>query len=155
MKKIMIVGVFVFAIALTANVAFAECNGGCQQSCPCPDQSNTAFGVKNIVSSSAYNGGNSISGGFVGGGTITTGGAISSATGINAVNSNVKIGSSWGSKAQTNNAKKVTNQVTSAAGNGGNSISGFVVGGGTITTGGAISRAKGINLVNTNVKISR
>jgi hypothetical protein len=140
MKKILIVAVFVFAIALTANVAFAGV------------QTNNAFMVSNSVSSGASNGGNLVTGMF-GGGTIITGGAISHASGINAVNTNVNSGFSWGPQVQGNNAMLVSNGVASGAENGGNVVAG-VIGGGTVWTGGAISGARGVNLVNSNVNMS-
>lgn len=154
MKKLLIVGVFVFAFALTANVAFA-CPGGCGQPiCPCPDQSNTAWNVTNNVSSSANTGGNEIEKGTFNGATsIYTGGAGATTYGINAVNSNLKSGWSWKST-QSNNAIVVKNSVSADANTGANEIGKGTFNGGTsIYTNGAGSTTKGINLVNTNVKI--
>ena len=154
MKKLIVAGVVVFAFALTMNVAFAgRCGGPRQPACPCPDQSNEAEDIYNGVSSNAVSGGNVISGGYVGGGMIFTGASISKAKGINAVNSNVKTGSSFGSSAQKNEAEDIDNEVVSGAGSGQNEISGFVVKGGFIKSGVSVSKAKGINLVNTNVKL--
>jgi len=157
MKKILIVGVFVFAIALTANVAFATtCPGGqCggPQICPCPDQSNTAHDITLSVSSGAYTGGNSITMAGVNGTGIWTGNAVSSARGVNAVNSNLAVGSSRGDNAQVNKANDITAGVSSAADTGLNGISKAHTSGAGIITGNSTSRVSGINLVNTNVRI--
>lgn len=153
MKKILIVGIFVFAFALTMNVAFAgTCYNSQHQVCPCPDQSNTAIGVTNGISSQAISGGNTISGAFAGG-SIYTGASISGAAGINAINSNLKTGMSMGTSSQTNTAMFSENGITSGSQSGVNGISGTLVGGGTVVSGASISGAKGINLVNTNIKI--
>lgn len=154
MKKLIFVGVLVFAFALTMNVAFAGCCGGYMQQCSCPDQSNTAVGVKNTVSSQAVSGGNEISKSFVGGTIISTGTSTSSTLGANAVNSNVKTGFSFGPSAQTNTALMVENGVLSGAQSGGNVVKKSVVFGTTgIYTGASTSKTAGINLVNTNVKL--
>lgn len=156
MKKLIIVGVFVFAFALTMNVAFAECIGCGQQQCPCPDQSNTAINVNNGVSSSAYTGNNTIYQAGISGNGINTGNATSSARGISAVNSNVALGDTGrGDYTQTNKAYKVDNGTASLADTGLNSIyQAHVSGAGTaISTGNSTSRVSGISLVNTNVKI--
>ncbi|HRZ95140.1 MAG TPA: hypothetical protein P5262_01085 [Candidatus Moranbacteria bacterium] len=154
MKKILFVGVMIFAFALTMNVAFACQCMPYQQQCACPDQSNTAIGVKNTVSSQAFSGANTISGGFVGSAAIVTGTSVSKTIGANAVNSNVKTGWSFGPSAQTNKAFGVENGVLSGAQSGGNEVSGFVVGGGTVWTGKSVAKTAGVNLVNTNVKLS-
>jgi hypothetical protein len=154
MKKLMIVA-FVFAIALTASVAFAgdRCFDRHHNPCPCPDQSNSAVGVSNGISSQAISGGSSISGGYVGGGTIVSGASVSKVIGLNAINSNVKTGMSYGSSAQTNSAMFSDNVISSGSQSGVSTISGGYVGGGTIVAGASISKVKGINLINTNVKI--
>ena len=156
MKKFMIVAVVVFAFALTMSVAFAgstRCGGYRQPVCPCPDQSNVADDVYNTVSSAAYSGENNISQNNSGGSAaITAGSARSAAYGVNAINTNVKLGSSVGR--QTNDAEDSANLVGSVADAGVNAISQSNSGAGaTIYTNGTSSRAKGVNLVNTNVKV--
>ncbi len=148
MKKLIIAGVFVFAFALTANAVFA-CRGPV---CPCPDQSNDADDITLSVSSEASTGYNSISKAGINGTGIRTGDAVSSARGINAVNSNM-AGSSRGDNAQVNEADDVTAGVSSLADTGVNDISKAHTSGSGIITGNSTSRVKGINLVNTNVKI--
>lgn len=146
MKKLMIVGVVVFALALTINVAFAEtscCGGPMPGTCGCPSQTNTAIGVNNNVSSSA-NTGYVISGKSLFGGVVVTGNASATTMGLNAVNSNVGVGSST---KQTNGAFGVNNSVSSSAN------SGYVMGGGFTKTGSATAGTIGINLVNTNISI--
>lgn len=155
MKKILFAGIFVFAFALTMNVAFAGCPGpGCgQPQCPCPDQSNTAIGVTNTTSAQAVSGMSKITGAFVGSGTIISGPSIAKVTGVNAVNSNVKIGGfSMMPQPQTNSAMMVENGTGALATSGGGEISGMVVGGGYINSGISVSKVKGFNLVNTNIK---
>jgi hypothetical protein len=156
MKKLIFVAVMIFAFMFTMNVTFAACCGGpVQQSCACPDQSNTAIGVNNGITSNAISGGSEISGGLVGNATIISGASVSGAAGVNAINSNVKVGTSWYSQPQTNTAMFSSNGITSGAQSGGSKISGVVVGGGTIVSAGSLSGAKGINLINTNVKVGR
>ncbi len=147
MKKLMIVAVFVFAFALTANVAFANCGMCGYNPCPCPDQSNTAIGVSNNVGASANTGANTTGWSFWKSGTIVTGDAGASASGLNAINSNYASG--WGSKTQTNKAYGVSNNVGADANTGANSA----MGGGYVQTGNAGATAQGVNLVNTNIKI--
>lgn len=155
MKKLMIVAVLLFAFALTVAPALAyDGCGQCGSSmfrnrCACPDQSNTATGVTNNISSKASVGDNTVMGGFFGGGAIFTDSAISQTEGVNAINSNLKTGFSMGSQSQTNTAKFVTNNISSEASVGGNTV----IGSGMVMTGGASSATRGINLVNTNLKI--
>lgn len=152
MKKLLMI-VAVFAFALTVNIAFAheEDNGKCTS---CPNQSNDAEDVYNTVSSGAYSGGNYVEKAGVSGSVyISTGSARSSAYGINAINTNVRLGSSEG--AQTNDAEDSGNLVGSTAGTGENGVFQAHTGGSvTIYSGNTSSRARGINLVNSNVQIS-
>ncbi|MFA6383460.1 MAG: hypothetical protein WCX17_03480 [Parcubacteria group bacterium] len=143
MKKLITAAVFVFAFALAVTPALAGTTC-CKkpQKCPCPDQSNTAVGVSNTVTAGA-NTGNNMSMGFFSG--VATGPAFSTASGVNAINTNVKTG--WSTGSQQNGAYGVSNTVASAANTGYNASSGMVI------TGGAAAGAQGVNLVNTNVKI--
>jgi len=137
MKKLVTIMVVVFAFAMTMNVAFAY-------------QSNSAFGVNNGISATAVSGGNSISGLYVGSGTIVAGTSVAKAKGISAVNTNVKVG--YGMESQANNAFGVGNGIEAAGASGDNEITGAIVNGGTIRTDTSVAKAKGITLLNTNVK---
>ncbi len=150
MKKFMVLGAVVFAFALTTSVAFAFCGMCGFNPCPCPEQSNSAYNVTNEVSAVSTTGINSNAYVF-GSAGITTGGAGSAVMGINAINSNLKTGMSFGPSAQTNKAINVANTVAAGSYTGQNTNT--YTGCATINTGGALSAAKGINLVNTNVKI--
>lgn len=151
MKKILFVGVMIFAFALTMNVAFACQCMPYQQRCACPDQSNSAYNVSNQVTSASSTGLNSNAYVF-GPAGINTGAATSATYGANAVNSNVKTGWSFGPSAQTNRAANVANVVSSGSYTGQNTNA--YTGSASIRTGAAGSTTVGINLVNTNVKLS-
>lgn len=138
MKKLLIVGVLVFAFALAVTPALAA---------------NYNFSMTNsYTSSKASTGGNEIERNFGGFNTIATGDAISSAKSINVANTNVSGGWSFGSSSNYNTA--FTNSTTkSSAKTGGNEIESNFGGVNGIYTGGALSGATSINLVNSNVKL--
>lgn len=149
----MIAAVLVFALALTLNVAFAReqrCYNQQHQQCPCPDQSNDANDIVNEFSAVSSTGNNDVAFAF-GSAGIYTGDAYASVLGANAVNSNLKTGFSFGSSAQTNKAVFVKNSTTAASNTGYNTVK--FTGAATVATGAAVSTVKGINLVNTNVKL--
>jgi len=140
-KKMIIAAVFVFALALTASVAFATY------------QSNTSVGSYNGVSSVATTGGVSINkAGVCGSVYVTSGNANSSAAGVAAMNTNVAVHS--GKTAQTNNSYQDMNEVGSGAGTGGVDINKAHVGGVvSVTSGNAGSSVRGVSVMNTNVSV--
>lgn len=148
MKKILILGTFAFVFALTASVASANWGGFSS------GQSNTAIGVSNSVASVADTGNNTIQKNcLMGTALITTGNATSSASGFNAINGNFAKNLTYGS--QSNYAKSSGNEVFSQATTGTNMIEKMKIssGGAEIRTGAALTRARGINLINTSIKL--
>jgi hypothetical protein len=144
MKKLMIVAVLVFAFAITMNVALATGHNG---------QTNTAIGVSNSVTAISDTGYNNIGQVCVSGSaSISTGDAMSEAAGINAINTSFAMKKVYGG--QTNNAMGAENSVGAQATTGTNGITMARIGGGTsISTGKSVSKVKGINLINTSIKI--
>ena len=128
MKKIVIVSIFAFALAVTP--AFAAMTF------------NNAF-LMNNTTSGANTGANSTSGFFFAG--SSTGNAYSAAGTINAVNNNV----GGGGFSFTKNNAFVSNQTTSSANTGSNKTFGATA---VSSTGNAYSKAGTVNLVNTNIK---
>ncbi len=148
MKKILILGAFAFVFALTASVASASWGGFSS------GQENTAIGVSNSVASVADTGNNTIEKACItASAKITTGNATSSASGFNAINSNFAKNLTYGS--QSNFVKSSGNEVFSQATTGNNMIEKMRIssGGAEIRTGDALSRVRGINLINTSVKL--
>jgi hypothetical protein len=176
MKKLMIVAI-VFAIALSASYASAGnvCYDNNHKQCPCPDQSNSAYGVSATIGSMANSGGNEITvSGAKSNNSITTGNADSKVDGTIYVNSNSKSGM-WTMGSQTNSAKDLELAISAYADTGTNVItvkdknknkpsyskSGMF---GThhmtvsestnsIKTGNSTSKTNGVIMVNSNVKI--
>jgi len=146
MKKLMIIAVLVFAFAITLNVALAF--GGYTSG-----QTNVAIGVSNDVTAISDSGNNEIEKICINGdASIDTGNANASATGINAINTSFAMNKVYGG--QKNIAKEAMNSVGAQSTTGNNEIEkGKIGGSASITTGMTISKAKGINLINTSIKI--
>ena len=134
----------VFAFVMTANLAFAG-TGNMQM--------NSVQNSDNGVSSMATTGDNYINQAFSGGGAyVRTGSAVSYTAGVAAMNTNVAVN---GGAMQVGTVKGSTNYVQSGAGTGMNQINQNMVlrGGSMVNTGAAVSGAKGISLMNTNVSV--
>lgn len=162
MKKIMIVTAFVFAFALTMNVAFAE---GCQQcrpereSCLCPTTTvtNMNYGTAETnATSNSYSGSNSISKVW-GGATMTTGATSATVLGTSQANYNtIDVTTTPLGKLTVFNANMghATTNATANAGTGSNTIG--CAGASSLGTGTAASYVEATSVVNTNmVKINR
>lgn len=173
MKKLLIVSVFVFAFALTANVAFAH-DGCCfpiyQSCCPKVDINASNYAsITNNISSNSNTGYNTILG--KGASLISTGAAWSSSTAYNNANVNqiTVYKPLQGTVSITaNNGAGVTNTVTAYSNTGYNNITSCdcqthkPCGGGgcsdpcpcptsTIWTGGSTSGSYATTLLNSNV----
>jgi hypothetical protein len=127
MKKIAIIGVFVFAIALTANVAFAY-DGCCfpvRKAC-CPEVNvnvNNCANVQNIIDSKASTGWNKILGGN-GSASIITGAASATSFATTTANQNwIDVAGILGKINVTiGNRASVLNTIDAKAKTGGNFI---------------------------------
>lgn len=154
MKKLIIMGVFVFAFALTANVAFANC--GCGFSWCCPEtvvnNSNSAE-VWNSVKTISNTGDNEIEGMWLGASAISTGAAVSAAEVQSQVGFNqTEIATpTVRTYVNNNNSVGLMSSVKTIAKTGDNEIEGGVVGINYVGTGTATSAASVINLVGQSV----
>lgn len=173
MKKMIIVGVLVFAFAFTMNMAFAGFNLPCsscnhdndhQTTCPCPsvtvNNSNSST-LNNTTKAASLTGGNTINvpsvhkiwfgSSSTGTGAITTGNASAVAGTQNTVGVNeTHITSSLQTILVNNSNVSTLNNTTKAfAGTGKNVLNGA----GTIGTGAAASSASTVNMVGSNLTV--
>jgi hypothetical protein len=135
-KKIATAGASAALVLALATPAFAATN-----------VTNFGFVGNNVVTRS-NTGANNIAGVLVLGGGIQTGSASSTSLVANQVNT-VDANSSFFNSTNVTNVGVVGNNVQTTSNSGRNNVTGFVVAGGSVATGGANSGAGVVNVVNT------
>jgi hypothetical protein len=156
MKKFVIIGVLVFAFALSANVSFAQIPCGCGFSWCCPEtvvnNSNNAT-VWNSVKTVSGSGYNAINGGWFGASSIATGKATSITEAQNQIGFNQTEILNPTAKTYVNNSNGATlmNGVKTISKTGGNAINGGGIGVKYIGSGEAYSGSSVVNLVGQSV----